>query len=292
MRRTRLITVGCAVTCIALGLTPGVAAQAQARYTWGRVARNDYNPATNDLVTTILCDIPLGPPFIQRPVQDSTCGAPPAFGRTVAAAEYGGVVRTRALVSAAPPTALFTFTTVANAEVADVFTFAGLVPSRLEFEIALSGTPAVSVADSSTGNVFNSLNLTASTTGERAVAFYNVAYGNISVRRTAGLNVPLVGSTLGFSLFMNTTAELVNGGAFPPRAAGLIDADFFGTGRITAIRAFDAEGRDAFGRFTVTSASGAAYAFVAVVPEPSTYALLATGLGGVGVFARRRRRAA
>lgn len=272
-------------------LVPATVAHGQTRYTWGGVSRNDYDPATGGLVTTVLCDIPLGPPFIQRPVQDSTCGVLPVLGRTQAAAEFGGAVRTRALVSAAPPTSLFTFTTVANAEVGDAFTFAGLAPSRLEFEIALTGDPAVSVGPNSTGNIFNSLNLNASTTGERAVAFYTYrsALDVVEYRPTAVLSAPVIGSTVSFSLFMNTAAELVSAG-FPPSASGVIDANFLSTGRIVAIRAFDAEGRDAFGRFTVTSASGAAYPFQAVIPEPSAYVLLAAGLGGVGVIAHRRRR--
>jgi hypothetical protein len=76
-----------------------------------------------------------------------------------------------------------------------------------------------------------------------------------------------------------------------PRA-GSANSSFASTALLTGIDIFDASGRR-IDNFTIVSGSGTVYGphgvQIAAVPEPTTTALLATGLAGMLAAWRRRR---
>jgi hypothetical protein len=272
------------------GLVPAAAARAQpAQSAYGRVSSSQIGSGDN-----VLCDVAVPQP--QPQTVDTTCGDASAYGRIRATAEFNAL-RARAVTEVGPGSSLDVFSSTATAEFYDAFTFGGgLVPTRLVFDIALTGNPSASIPATTAGVLTGNLVLQTES-GDRARAYYEEGRSGfdgdfVRSQPTATLDVPLTGAYFRFVLQLQAGATLYTT-ARDPIVAGLIDADFYQTGRITAIRAFDSEGRDAFGRFTVTSASGAAYPFVAVaaVPEPSTYALVAAGLAGIGAVVRRRRAA-
>ena len=78
---------------------------------------------------------------------------------------------------------------------------------------------------------------------------------------------------------------------FPQKAYGSSDSDFGSTSVLSGISAFDANGTDITSDTEFVFASGVDIprGMPAVVPEPSTWALVGTGLVGVAVLARRRR---
>ncbi len=111
------------------------------------------------------------------------------------------------------------------------------------------------------------------------------------------ITVSFTAPVFGFGLFFNAAASpagtfFVNTSAGSASSGGTYDQGTFYFVGFTSPAAFATA---TFGA-TATATSGfnvddLTYAGVAVIPEPSTYALLAGGLLGVGAAARRRRRA-
>ncbi|MDF1502829.1 PEP-CTERM sorting domain-containing protein [Roseisolibacter sp. H3M3-2] len=98
-----------------------------------------------------------------------------------------------------------------------------------------------------------------------------------------------------FAAFFGLGAVIANPTALPVHiVGGLQRADFFDTARLIAAQAFDARGADVSAGYRFTTGAGLVLASgaPAVVPEPSTVVLLATGLLAVAGVARARRRPA
>ncbi len=102
-------------------------------------------------------------------------------------------------------------------------------------------------------------------------------FGPISLNDSNG------GAVASFTVFGN-----VMGGGFtsPTRYQGLFTAQFVGESAATVFQQINNGGTPVV---TFSANFGAPVGPVSTVPEPSTYALLATGIGALGLVARRRR---
>ena len=111
--------------------------------------------------------------------------------------------------------------------------------------------------------------------------------------RSSFINIPFSSSTFTFNLSLVAEVLLQNLGGAPVNVAGLLGSDFSQTATISGFQVFDAAGQDMTAESQVVFRSGFAVPLGAptTVPEPATVVLVAAGLAGVGVIARRRRAA-
>jgi hypothetical protein len=111
--------------------------------------------------------------------------------------------------------------------------------------------------------------------------------------RSSFVNIPFSSSTFTFNLSLVAEVMLQNLGGAPVNVAGLLGSDFSQTATVSGFQVFDAAGQDMTAESQVVFRSGFAVPLGAptTVPEPATVVLVAAGLAGVGMIARRRRAA-
>jgi hypothetical protein len=103
------------------------------------------------------------------------------------------------------------------------------------------------------------------------------------------VNLPFLNGEFPFTLGLSAFPTVYNFTGSPQAGWGNVFSDFLHTAAITKVQVFDDRGFDITRTVELSLASGALVP-TSTVPEPTSVFLLGTGLLGVGVAARRRRK--